>query len=759
MYPRSYRKTAAIATIIMTILYGASVGTAAQMSRTTAFDRDWQFHLGDDVKGAEAATFDASSWRKLDVPHDWMIEGPAGRDPAKMEGPFDPNSPTGFGGAYLNGGIGWYRKSFTLPEATKGCRVFVRFDGVYMDSDVWINGHHLGNHPYGYTGFQYDLTPHLNFGKTENVLAVRANVTQPCSRWYSGAGIYRHVWLAVCNPLHIAQHGTYVTTPEVGDSQATVRVRTRVCNESTADTKAALTTILFDATGKKIAAESADHEIAAGGEYEFDQSITVSDVRRWSLEVPSLYRAECEVRMGKEMTDRCSTPFGIRTLRFTVEEGFFLNDKQVPIRGVCDHHDLGCLGAAVNRRAIQRQLEILRSFGCNAIRTSHNPPAPELLELCDQMGFLVMDEAFDEWKEAKTEHGYGRFFDKWSEPDLVSMIHRDRNHPCIVLWSIGNEIPEQKSADGWKIAKRLQDICHREDPSRPVTSGLNLLEFSGKNQFADTLDVIGINYHIPEYTQYRGKVLVAAETASALSTRGEYNLVLDASGNPKIRTELNHQCTSYDLLGPKWGNTAEDSLLGVKNAPWVAGEFVWTGFDYLGEPTPFTWPSRSSYFGIVDLCGFPKDRYYLYQSQWTDKPVVHLLPHWNWQGWEGKRIPVWCFTNAESVELFLNGKSLGEKSGKDITRLHYEWSVPYAPGELKAVGKRGGKTIAVDTVHTTGEPARLLLMPDRRQIRADGRDLSFAEVRIVDSEGYICPERREPSEVHYYRSRADRRGG
>lgn len=433
------------------------------------------------------------------------------------------------------------------------------------------------------------------------------------------------------------------------------------------------------------------------------------------------------------------TPFGIRTIRFTPEDGFFLNDKPVRIKGVCGHHDAGCLGTAVNRRAIERQLEILKSMGCNAIRTSHNPPAPELLELCDQMGFLVIDEAFDEWKEPKSKYGYGRFFDKWSERDLVSMIRRDRNHPCIILWSIGNEILEQKSVNGEAMATRLADICRREDPSRPVTAGCDSPSVAFKTGFAKPLDLIGINYRIKEYALNRGKVLYASETAPPMNSRGEYNLVPGQDGKLEIKRELNNQCTTYDMYAPEWADTAQTSLLGLKNSPWVIGEFIWTGFDYIGEPTPLPWPARSSYFGIVDLCGFPKDRYYLHKSVWTDEPLVHVLPHWNWEGFEGKEIPVWCYTNADAVELFLNGKSLGEKSGKDIKQMHYEWSVPYVPGVLKAVARRGGKQIAVDEVHTAGKPAKVLLVPDRTKICADGRDLSFVQVRIVDREGRLCP--------------------
>jgi beta-galactosidase len=715
----------------------AAEGPVAGGRQTLSLDQGWRFHLGD-VTAAEKPEMADSDWRTLDVPHDFSIEGPPGADPATMEGPFDKKSPGGTGAGALNGGIGWYRKTFTLPEGAKGNRVGVQFDGVYMDSDVWLNGAHLGKQPYGYTSFQYDLTPHLKPGA--NVLAVRVRVQQPCSRWYSGAGIYRHVWLSITDPVHVAPWGTYVTTPEVSNAAAQVRVRTRVQNEGADGAKATLTTAIVDAGGKKVAEHQAAEQIAAGGRHEFSQTLKVEPPRRWSIDAPYLYRAISEVRVSDRLVDRYETPFGIRTIGFAADNGFLLNGKRVQLKGVCNHHDLGCLGAAVHRRGIERQLEILKAMGCNAIRTSHNPPAPELLELCDRMGLVVMDEAFDEWIIPKSgmKYGYGRFFDEWSERDLVSMIHRDRNHPCVILWSIGNEIKEQAAPQGGAMAQRLADICHREDPTRPVTSGVNKMGPAIKNGFSKALDVVGMNYFTGEYAKQRGQLLVAAETSSALSKRGEYGLELKPDGKVAINLRTNHQCVSYDLDRPGWGCTAEDSLLAVKNAPWTAGEFVWTGFDYIGEPTPYGWPSRSSCFGIIDLAGFPKDRYYLYQSQWTDKPVIHLLPHWNWKGFEGKEIPVWCFTSAESVELFLNGKSTGRKDFKDTQSLHLEWKVPYEPGVLKAVGKKGGQTIG-DEVRTAGEPARLIVRPDRKQIAADGEDLSFVEVRIADKDGNLCP--------------------
>ena len=656
-----------------------------------------------------------------------------------IEGPFESTCPGGSGAGYLNAGTGWYRKTFKLPEDVQGKRVFIEFDGVYMNSDVWINGVHLGNRPYGYSSFQYELTDHLKFNGKENVLAVRVDVQQPCSRWYSGAGIYRNVRLTIKDPVHITHWGTYVSSPEVSENEAMVRVETKVRNQSDSDQHVILKTIIVDAYGKESANGSSVQNVEADSLCIFEQFFKVQNPKLWSLENPTLYRVESRVLVNNRLSDIGDTRFGIRTFKFTGDKGFFLNGKHADIKGVCLHHDLGCLGAAVNKRAIERQLEIMKNMGCNAIRTSHNPPAPELLDLCDRMGFLVMDEAFDEWKMSKTVFGYGRFFDEWSERDLTDMIRRDRNHPGIILWSIGNEIPEQHAANAYEMSKRLANICHKEDPTRPVTSGCNSPEAAVKSGFEKPLDVFGINYSMPFYRTFKEKAkMVASETASAVSTRGEYNLVQDGNGL-KIEKELNNKCTSYDIATPSWGNTAESTLKKVKSASWVAGQFVWTGFDYIGEPTPFSWPSVISYFGIVDLCGFPKDRYYLYQSRWNDKPMVHILPHWNWQGFESRLIPVWCYSNCESVELFLNGKSLGEKKFNDTEDLHLEWKVPYSPGTLKAVAKNDSNTLCTDEVQTTGAPAKITLTPDRTEIRADAEDLLYVKVGIVDKEGRVCP--------------------
>jgi beta-galactosidase len=711
------------------VLSAVTIAAAAEAPREIIrLDRDWRFHLGE-VKSGQTPSLDDSAWRKLDVPHDWSIEGP-----------FDPQSPAGSGGGYLNGGIGWYRKTFATAAAWKDRRVTIEFDGAYMDSDVWINGVHLGRHPYGYTSFAYDLTPHLKAG-SPNVLAVRLCVQQSCSRWYSGAGLFRHVRLVVTAPVHVAHSGTYVTTPKIAAGVAEVSVRTVVENAGPAAAEARLMTQVFDPSLKPVgSAAVATTSVDSGGQNTFQQALSIADPKLWSIETPQLYTVVSQVYVGGRLVDAYITPFGIRTIKFTKDKGFFLNGKHVSLNGVCDHHDLGCLGSAVNRRAIQRQLEILKGMGVNAIRTSHNPPAPELLDLCDRMGFVVMDEAFDEWKAGKTPNGYGRFFDEWSERDIVSMLHRDRNHPAVILWSIGNEINEQGAANGGQMAKRLSDFCHREDPTRPTTSACNDAGGADRSGYAKALDVFGINYNTAAYRGFKDKyLLVGSETASALSTRGEYGLSLDKQGKVEIRRTFDFQVTSYDLFAPGWGYSAENDLLALRASPWVAGEFVWTGFDYIGEPTPYGWPSRSSYFGIVDLAGFPKDRYYTYRSVWRTEPIVHLLPHWNWPGLEGKSIPVWCITNCDAVELFLNDKSLGEKKLDRRNSLHVEWSVPYQPGTLRAVGKLGGKVVGRDQVATAGAPTRLVLKPDRARIAADGDDLSFVTVQVVDKDGRVCP--------------------
>jgi beta-galactosidase len=717
------------------------------------FDFDWRF-LAADVAGSEQPVVNDAAWERVDLPHDFMIEGkgqaivvPGGRGgrgnanlPTTPEGPFDPQSPGGSGNGYLNGGIGWYRKSFTLPPADAGKRVFIEFEGVYMNAEVWLNGRSLGKRPYGYSTFVHDLTPLLKFDGTPNVIAVKVVVHQPSTRWYSGAGIYRHVWLTVADPVHVAQWGTFVTTTEIRPEQARVHVRTDVENQGAADLSGVtLTTIVRTRDGDVVGEAERALPIAAGGTSRFESDVVVPRPHLWSIEQPYLYTVENLVKINSRVVDVDRAPLGFRTVQFTNEGGILLNGARVPIQGVCLHHDLGPLGAAAFDRGIERQLEIMKSMGVNAVRTSHNPPAPALLDAADRLGLLVMNEVFDEWRQNKTRFGYGQFFDEWSERDMRDFVRRDRNHPSVFMWSIGNEIPEQRNAEaGQAMSTRLAGFVRDEDPTRPVSAGMNNPTQALDTGYAKPLDLFGVNYNLQVYERVRGiGHAYASETSSNYSSRDQYNLVLK-DGRVEIVNQVDNHTTSYDLDFPRWGNTAETQFQALRRSPWMAGEFVWTGFDYIGEPTPFTWPNRSSSFGIVDLAGFPKDRYYLYKSQWRPEKMVHLLPHWTWpDDFRGKTIPVWAYTNAQSVELFLNDRSLGVRNWSGVALLHLAWEVPYEPGTLRAVARDDGRDVAEDSVQTTTAASRLELQVDRAAIRADGQDLAFVTVRIVDAEGRL----------------------
>ncbi len=712
--------------------------SAAQPGKTELFCKEWRFFLGD-VKNGESSTTDDAKWRMLDVPHDWSIEGK-----------FNPDNPSGVGGGALPGGIGWYRKTFTLPESDASKLTFIRFDGVYRNSEVWINGHFLGRRPYGYSSFEYELTPYLNYGAGKNVLAVKVdNSEQPNSRWYSGSGIYRNVWLVTTEKVYVPQWGTFITTPVVTGTSASVEVRTKVTNALQQAQAVTLKTVLVDKNGKEVAATESDAVVPNGAVHEFVQQLTIANPELWSVESPALYHAVSTVESGDAAIAQCKTAFGIRTFAFDTAKGFFLNGKHMKILGVCDHHDLGCLGAAINTRALQRQLELLKAMGCNGIRTSHNPPAPELLDLCDAMGFIVMDEAFDMWLKEKTKFDYHLDYAEWHKRDLEDMVLRDRNHPSVFLWSIGNEINEQwdhKDSIGSVMARELAGIIRNLDTSRPVVSNCNDDNPDNPIIRSGALDIIGFSYGHNDYAQfpktYPGKKLIGSETTSALESRGHYDMPSDSVRRWPVRWDVpfttgnpDNTVSAYDNCSAPWGATHEEGWNLVKKYDFVSGMFIWTGFDYLGEPTPYTWPSRSSYFGILDLAGFPKDVYYMYQSEWTDKPVLHLLPHWNWK--MGQTIDVWAFTNCDEVELFLNGKSMGVRK-KTGDQLHLAWRLTYEPGTLKAVGKRGGN-ILTDEVKTAGPAAKIVLAPDRNVIIADGRDLSFVTVRVLDEQGTLVP--------------------
>jgi len=700
------------------------------------FGKDWKFQLGD-VPGAETVGFADASWRKLNVPHDWSIEGE-----------FSEKNPATPGGGALPGGIGWYRKSFKVSEEDLKGTVFIDFDGVYQNSEVWINGHWLGKRFYGYSSFRYELTPYLFAGEKENILAVKVdNSKQPNSRWYSGSGIYRNVWLVTTGKTYVAHWGTFITTPEITASNAKLKIVHQIKNKLAADQKLVLKTAILDPTGKEVT----KGKMETNGVKDSVLSVTFDfDIKNpvlWNLDNPNMYSAVSHVYVDGKLVDNYTTPFGIRSFEFSADKGFLLNGKMVKINGVCNHHDLGCLGTAINKRAIERQLEILKGMGCNAIRTSHNPPAPELLDLADQMGFLIMDEAFDMWKMPKNDFDYHTVWDEMHKKDLQDLIRRDRNHPSVMIWSIGNEIPEQSDSTGISIAKELAGYVRELDTTRPITSACDRPNTQNFIIRSGALDLIGFNYHQYNYEAFPqtfpGQKFIGTETVSALMTRGVYDMPSDEirrwPANKDWKGKMpntDNTCSSYDNVSAPWGSTHEETWKVIKKHDYLSGQFIWTGFDYLGEPTPYGWPSRSSYFGIVDLAGFPKDVYYMYQSEWAKKDVLHIFPHWNWK--EGQTIDIWAYSNADEVELFLNDKSLGvkKKQGDD---LHLMWRVPYTPGTLKAISRTSGKEVLVKVVKTAGAPARIVVTADRSTIRADGNDLSYLTVDVVDANGIIVP--------------------
>jgi beta-galactosidase len=719
-----------------------------------SFNKDWTFQKGE--LGTEFEhDFDDSTWRKLDLPHDWAIEGP-----------FDQANDARTGGLPIYG-TAWYRKSFTIAATNKGSIITVEFDGVMNNAEIFVNGQKAGARPYGYIGFEVDLTPYIKFGD-DNVIAVRVDPKELSARWYPGAGIYRNVYLNIKNQVSVAQYGTYITTPNITNEQAEIVINTTLENKTNKSGAYTLNTILLNSEGQEIS--STESNIDLNSNTSIEDKLIVKNPILWDLDNPYLYTAKSVILKNGVPIDNYETTFGIRSINYSKEKGFELNGKQVKFKGVCLHHDLGPLGSAVNYRATERQLEIMKSIGVNAIRTSHNPPSPEQLALCDKMGILVQVEAFDEWAMAKVENGYNKFWEEWHERDLRDMIKRDRNHPSVVMWSIGNEIREQRSKNGGKVAQHLVDICHSEDPTRPVTAGFNNYPQCIKNGLADALDLVGFNYKPTQYNNVVKNnpdyIVYGAETASTVSSRGVYHLPLE---NYEKHESL--QVSSYDIISPPWAYPPDFETYAQETMPQSLGEFVWTGFDYLGEPTPYNgndnethgkwggdWPSRSSYFGIVDLCGFPKDRYYYYQSRWTEKPMVHILPHWNWENSGHKEIPVYCYTNCDEAELFLNGKSLGKKvMGVDKTTIPAEfswwkkpettwdspyrlnWNVNYQPGELKVIAYKDGKPVAEKIIVTAGKPHHLELTPDRTEIDADGYDLSFVTVKVVDKEGNSCP--------------------
>ena len=724
-------------------------------------DLEWRFHLGD-VDGASQPGYDDSGWRRLDLPHDWAVEGD-----------FSQANPSGVTGGALPGGVGWYRKTFIIDAADEGKRVSVLFEGSYMNTEVFVNGRPLGVRPYGYVSFGYDITPYIKWGG-ENVVAVRVdNSEQPNSRWYSGCGIYRSVYLVKTAPLHIARWGTYAYSVVTGGN-ADLNVETTVENDTEKDAGIEIGLKLLDAGGETVAAVKYPAVAEAEKQTMSSTMLSVGNPHLWDTASPYLYRLVTDIYHSGNVIDSDTVRIGFRTIAFDAEKGFFLNGRNMKINGVCLHHDHGCLGAAFNRRAMQRQLQMMKDMGCNAIRCSHNPPSPETLDLCDEMGLLVMDEAFDMWRKKKMAHDYARYFDEWHERDLRDFVMRDRNHPSVFMWSIGNEILEQwpdadagslsaedanlilnkghelGSADGMSanslLALHLAGIVRGLDSTRPITAGCNEPSVNNHVLKSGALDVVGYNYHngnvasVPE--NFPGMPFLITESNSALATRGYYRMPSDTTFVwpywDKPFSDPSFSCSSYDNCHVPWGSTSEETFSIVSGNDFVSGQFVWTGFDYLGEPSPYGWPARSSYFGLVDLAGIPKDSYYLFQSEWSDTSVLHLFPHWNWTS--GQDVDMWCYYNdADSVELVVNGKSAGF-SKKTGSRRHAEWRVRYEPGMVEAVAWKNGKAVRRKTIRTAGSPAQVRLTPDRREIAADGRDLSYVTVEILDKDGNLCPD-------------------
>jgi beta-galactosidase len=725
------------------LLFTISCSTGSVRERSD-FDEGWRFHLGD-TTGAEKRDFDDTRWRKLDLPHDWS-----------MEGKFDRHNPASPGGGALPGGIGWYRKTFEMPSRGKGKKIYIDFDGIYKNGEVWINGHYLGLRPNGYISYRYDITPYVVFDHEKNVISVKVdNSKQPNSRWYSGSGIYRNVWLVTVNPVHVGHWGTFVTTLVVNNDSASVNVSVMIENESPKDAIVEIRTTLYAPDSLQAGVAGTPLSILAGKSVELSQKMHIRKPHLWSVSSPSLYRAVTRIYRDKKLIDEYETAFGIRYFSFDAEKGFSLNGQPMKIYGVCQHHDMGALGAAVNISALQRQLRLLKDMGCNGIRTSHNPPAPELLDLCDRMGFVVIDEAFDMWKKPKNPFDYHLDWDKWHQKDLEDQVLRDRNHPSVIVWSIGNEIREQSyypdgkgfppDSSGLKITPELAGIVHKLDPTRPVIAALDQVDGKVNTVLeSGALDIIGYNYRHPYWKsvhqKWGNKPFMATEAASAFESRGDYRMPSDVTkragmGNQNLSPDLT--ASSYDNFSAVWASTHEESLKEFFRLDFMAGIFIWTGWDYLGEPTPYWWPARSSYFGIIDLAGFPKDAFYLYQSVWTNKTVLHVFPHWNWKN--GQQIDIWAYyNNADEVELFLNERSLGirKKQGNDM---HVMWRTTFQPGKLTAVSRKNGKTVLTREIKTSGEPFRIELLPDRKTLLKDGRDLSFITVKILDDDGNLVP--------------------
>ena len=722
-----------------------------------SFDAGWNFSLGDS-QGVESPDFDDSKWRQLDLPHDWSVEGR-----------FEPDAPAGAPGGYLPAGIGWYRKAFTAPADLAKQQVFIEFDGIYMNGEVWINGHRLGKRPYGYIGVEYNLTPHLNFGGS-NVIAVRVDdQLQPSARWYGGAGIYRHVWLKHTNAVHVKHWGTYLTTPEVTDEAATVAIETTLANLSEEERKVMLLQEVLAPEGQVLASTKQTITLLKNQDTVSNQELVLPNPKRWSPSEPHLYTVRTTIRSSDDVLDQYETPLGVRTLRFDREKGMFLNGEPIIMRGTCNHQDLGPLGTALWDEALRRRLIMLKEMGCNALRTAHYPHSPEMMRMADELGFLVIDETFDEWRRGwsfvdgqlvsspnergKARNGYNRYFTQWHKRDLTDHLRRDRNHPCVVMWSIANEVPEAQKFGELETVQTLANLVRKTDPTRPVTAGINHIHTANETGFLDFLDIVGYNggggscfLYQEDHKRFPNRLIYASEVPHSLQTRGEYR----SSTNYRERQHAIPNLTetevfpstdawyesSYDNAGVRIN--ARDSWRLTKTLPYVLGEFRWTGFDYIGESGG--WPRVLGNFGIIDLCNFPKDTYYFYQSQWTNKPMIRILPHWNWPGKNNTVIPVHAYTTGDEAELFLNGKSLGTRTFSKENPYLLEWMVPFEPGELKAIARSRGEEIATTVIRSSGPPARLELETDQTRLDPLKRELAYLTLRIEDADGNFDPK-------------------
>ena len=711
-------------------------------------EKGWKFTKGE-VSNAEMPAFNDAKWETVDIPHDWAIFGPFDKNNDLQNVAVTQNFETqaslktGRTGGLPYVGIGWYRTTF---HSTPGKQTTLIFDGAMSEARVFVNGKEACFWPCGYNSFYCDVTSLVNEDGKNNTLAVRLENRPQSSRWYPGAGLYRNVHVVTTEKIHVPVWGTQITTPYVKDEYASVCLRTTILNAG--KTELTVVTDIMDADGQVVSTKTNKGVINHG--QPFTQNFIVERPKLWSPETPVLYKAVSKIYSGDTLLDTYSTRFGIRTIEYIADKGFYLNGKRRKFQGVCNHHDLGPLGAAINVAALRHQLTLLKEMGCDAIRTSHNMPAPELVELCDEMGFMMMLEPFDEWDIAKCDNGYHRFFNEWAEKDMVNMLRQYRNNPCVVMWSIGNEVPTQWSPDGYKVAKFLQDICHREDPTRPVTCGMDQVKSVLANGFAAMLDIPGLNYraHLYDeaYERLPQNIILGSETSSTVSSRGVYKFPVERKAGAMYD---DHQSSSYDLEYCNWSNIPDIDFARAEDHEWTIGQFVWTGFDYLGEPSPYdtnAWPNHSSMFGIIDLASIPKDRYYLYRSVWNkEAETLHILPHWNWEGREGEKTPVFVYTNYPSAELFINGKSYGRqtkhKNGTVENRYRLMWhDAVYQPGEVRVVAyDEQGNPVAEKTIRTAGKPHHIELVTDRSSLQADGKDLAYVTLRIVDKDGNLCP--------------------